>query len=157
MIVCGAAPASGAATRSAAALTASSTSPPGSASRTAATARPISWARSRCRHGIGHHELVRVAGRADPHRQPRVPGLVRDARTSRATARAANRCRNPESGSPGRAFLSPIRVANRDAFSSARRDSPLMSRVSLIAARGKYRFGPSRTRSSTRDVTDVER
>ena len=59
------------------------------------------------------------------------------ARTSRPTARSANRCRNPESGAPGRAFLSPIRDANRFADSSDAAASPLMSSVSLIAARGK--------------------
>ena len=37
------------------------------------------------------------------------------ARTSRATARSANRCRNPLSGSPGRASASPIRRASRAA------------------------------------------
>ena len=51
VIVWGTGPSGEAATRSAARLTASSTSAPGTASRTAATARPISSARSRCRHG----------------------------------------------------------------------------------------------------------
>ncbi len=70
-------------------------------------------------------------------------------------ARSANRCRKPDSGAPGRAFASPILVASRITDSSDAADSALMSSVSLIAARGKYRFGPSRTRSSTSDVTDV--
>ncbi len=50
-IVVGDEPSGAAATRSAAWPTASATSSPGTASRTAATARPISSARSRCRHG----------------------------------------------------------------------------------------------------------
>ena len=67
-----------------------------------------------------------------------VPDSAATARTSRPTARAANRCRNPVPGAPGRAFASPIRRAKprrgrrRDAEASAHR-----SRVSLIAARGK--------------------
>ena len=51
VIVCGLAPGSAVRTCSAAALTCSSTSPRGSASSTSATARPITWARSRCAHG----------------------------------------------------------------------------------------------------------
>ena len=66
-----------------------------------------------------------------------MPDSCATARTSRATARAANRCRNPVPGSPGRAFRSPIRAANRLAFSVGTSASPEMSRVSLIAARGK--------------------
>ena len=51
VIVWGASPSSPAVTRSAAWPTASSTSSPGTASSTSATARPIARARSRCRHG----------------------------------------------------------------------------------------------------------
>ncbi len=126
-----------AATRSAATLTADSTSAPGSASSTSATARPSAWARSRRRHGnattswcwslVGR---TRTASRA-------VPDSAAIARTSRATARAAKRCRKPDSDAPGRALRSPIRRANRAAVSSDAAASGLMSSVSLIAARGK--------------------
>ncbi len=50
-IVVGAAPSGLSATRLAARPTASSTSAAGSSSSTSATARPISCARARCRHG----------------------------------------------------------------------------------------------------------
>ena len=66
-----------------------------------------------------------------------MPLSAASVRTSRATARTANRCRKPVSGSPGRASLSPIRRANRTAVSVGTDASPVMSRVSLIAARGK--------------------
>ena len=98
-----------------------------------ATARPIAWARSRCRHGkattswcgslVGR---TRTASRA-------VPASAAIARTSRATARIANRCRNPESGAPGRASAQPD-----PAGEPGRRLRPtptpaaLMSSVSLI-------------------------
>ena len=59
------------------------------------------------------------------------------ARTSRATARSANRWRNPVSGSPGRAAGSPIRRASRSAVAVGADASGEMSRVSLMAARGK--------------------
>ena len=49
--VCGAFPSSAAATFAAASPTAVSMSVPSGTSRTSATARPITWARSRCRHG----------------------------------------------------------------------------------------------------------
>ena len=137
VIVVGAAPGSDAATRAAASPTMASTSPPGTASSTSATAVPITCARLRCRHGkattIWCWSLVgrtRTASRV-------VPDSVAIARTSRPTARRANRCRNPVSGFPGRAFRSPIRCANRVAVSSGTAASPPMSRVSLIAARGK--------------------
>ncbi len=152
-IVVGPAPFSASATCLAALSTISSTSVAGSSSSTSATARPSAWARSRCRQGYATTSVcaslvvrTRTASRL-------VPDSCAIARTSRASARAANRCRNPVPGSPGRAFLSPIRFANRFALSVGTSASPLMSRVSLIAALGKYRLGPSRTRSSTRDVT----
>ena len=66
-----------------------------------------------------------------------MPDSAAIARTSRATARVANRCRKPVSGAPGRALRSPIRRANRAATSSGAAASALMSSVSLIAARGK--------------------
>jgi hypothetical protein len=137
VMVCGAAPGSAAATRAAAAPTTASTSPPGTASSTSATAVPITCARVRCRHGkattIWCWSLVgrtRTASRV-------APDSVAIARTSRPTARSANRCRNPVSGLPGRALRSPMRCANRFAVSSGTAASPPMSRVSLIAARGK--------------------
>ncbi len=137
VIVCGVGPGAGRGTRSAASLTACSTSAPGRASSTSATARPITWARSRCTHGnattIWWGSFVgrtRTASRV-------VPDSEATARTSRATARTANRCRNPDSAAPGRAFFSPIRLANRAAVSSEAAARVPMSRVSLMAARGK--------------------
>ena len=139
----GGSPGSLAATCSAAWPTASSISadvldtPSCTASSASATDRPITWARVRCRHGkattiwcgsdVGR---TRTASRD-------VPASCAMARTSRPTARTANRCRNPVSGLPGRALVSPIRLANRTARSSETALSPPMSRVSLIAARGK--------------------
>ena len=82
---------------------------------------PIAWARSRWRHGnattIWWASLVgrtRTASRV-------VPDSAATARTSRATARSANRCRNPDSAAPGRAFFRPIRLANRAARLVGRR------------------------------------
>ena len=118
-------------------LTAASMSAPGTASSTEPTARPISSARVRPFHGkattiVCASEVLRTrtASRV-------VPDSCAIARTSRATALSANRCRNPESAAPGRAFLSPIRLANRAAVASEAAERPAMSRVSLIAARGK--------------------
>ena len=66
-----------------------------------------------------------------------VPDSAATARTSRATARAANRWRKPVSGWPGRALRRPIRPANRSAVDVEAEASDPRSRVSLIAARGK--------------------
>ena len=63
---------------------------------------------------VGHHDLVHVVGRPDPHARAgscRPPRAIW--RTSRSIARAANRCRKPLPGCPGRALRRPIRVANR--------------------------------------------
>ena len=118
-------------------------------SSTSATAWPSAWARVRLRQGkattiwctswVGR---TRTASRV-------VPASAAIWRSSRSMARAANRCRNPLPGSPGRDRFRPTREANRSATSVGASMSWVRSSVSLIAARGKYRFGPSRTRSST--------
>ena len=119
VIVVGSGPGSAPATRSAAALTAASMSAPGTASSTSPTARPISSARVRCFHGKATTsrcaslvERTRTASRD-------VPDSWATARTRRATARSANRCRNPEPGAPGRAFFSPC--GRRSGWRSPRR------------------------------------
>ena len=147
--VVGPGPRSEARTDSAACPTSSSRSGLGSASSTSATAWPSVWARVRLRQGkatttwctswVGR---TRTASRV-------VPASAAIWRSSRSMARAANRCRNPLPGSPGRDRFSPTREANRSATSVGASMSWVRSSVSLIAARGKYRFGPSRTRSST--------
>ena len=104
--------------------------------------------------GVRDHQRVRVARRPDPHREPAGPGLVRDRRGPAGPAPAPRTAAGTLSPAPPAArSCSPIRFANRFALSVGTSASPLMSRVSLIVALGKYRFGPSRTRSSTRDVT----
>ncbi len=137
VIVCGAAPFGDSATRTAASLTTESTSVLGRWSITSATARPIAWARSRLRHGKA--TTTRLASLVDRTRTASraVPDSLAIARTSRSTARSANRWRNPVPGSPGRAFLRPIRAAKRIARSVGAVAIAPMSSVSLIAARGK--------------------
>ena len=87
---------------------------------------------------VGDHDLVDVVGRPDPHARA---GWCRPRaaiwRTSRSTARAANRCRKPLPGCPGRALRSPTREAKRSATRSGASISRVRSSVSLIAARGK--------------------
>ena len=137
VIVVGPSPFGASATRLAARPTASSTSAAGSSSSTAATARPISWARSRCRQGYATTSWCgSLVGRTRTASRL-VPDSCATDLTSRETARAANRCRNPLPGSPGRELRSPILAANRVAFSVGTSASPEMSRVSLMAARGK--------------------
>ena len=109
---------------------------PAAASSTAPTARPISWARVASRQGNAT-TMVWVGGRAHPDGESRGAGLLRHRPHQPGDGPRANRCRKPESGSPGRAWRSPIRWANRPAVASLGTDSPVMSRVSLIAARGK--------------------
>ena len=136
VIVVGAGPSSLAATCSAAALTAVSRSAPGTASSTAATARPISWARVRCCHGKATTIWCRSLVERTRTARRDVPDSWATARTSRPTARSAKRWRNPLSVAPGRACFRPIRRANRTAVSSEAMDRPPMSRVSGMAARG---------------------
>ena len=66
-----------------------------------------------------------------------MPASPAMARTSRSTARSANRWRNPDPAAPGRVVRSPMRRAKRSTASS---DASVMvetSRVSFTAARGK--------------------
>ena len=136
--VVGRSPASAAATRSAAALTAVVDVAAGSASSTVGDG--LGPAPGRGRGGATGRRRRPGAGRGrpHPHGEPRAcPTSAAICRTSRATARAANRCRKPDSAAPGRALRSPIRRANRAAVSSGAARSALRSRVSLIAARGK--------------------
>ena len=74
---------------------------PGRASRTSATAWPITCARSRCTHG--NATTIRcgsLVGRTRTASRD-VPDSEATARTSRATARTANRCRKPDSARTG--------------------------------------------------------
>ena len=137
VMVLGAAPGSDPATFNAAAPTAPSMSALGKESSTSATARPMAWPRSRRRHGKATTSWWgSLVGRTRTASRD-VPDSAAIARTSRATARAAKRWRNPVSEAPGRAFRRPIRRANRTAVSSGTAARPLMSSVSLIVARGK--------------------
>ena len=112
--------------------------PPAAASSTSATARPISWRALAVPPRVGHDEPVRVAGRPDPDGEP-ASSRTRARPRAPAGPPPARRTagRKPVSGSPGRASRSPIRRANRAAVSVGAAARPLMSRVSLTAARGK--------------------
>ena len=67
----------------------------------------------------------------------RVPASAAMARTSRSTARSANRCRKPDPAAPGRVVRSPMRRAKRNADSSPASLIVETSSVSFTAARGK--------------------
>ena len=137
VIVVGRAPGAAEATCSAASLTAPSTSGVGRASSAWATARPRASARPRCRHGKATTSwLGSEVGRTRTANRE-VPDSLAMARTSLSTARMANRCRKPLPGAPGRVVRSPMRRARRSTVSSEAAAMVPMSRVSLMAARGK--------------------
>ena len=96
-----------------------STSAPGRASSTSATARPITWARSRCTPRERDDDLVRVAGGPHPDGEPRRTGLGRD--RPHQPRHRPHREPLPEPGvrrRPAGRSCSPIRRANRAAVSS---------------------------------------
>ena len=137
LIVVGLLPGSTAAARAAASPTTPSMSLLGSASRTSATASPSATPEPRCRQGNATTSWCGSLVDRTRTASLVVPVSRAIALTRRAVARAANRCRNPVSGAPGRAFFNPIREANLSARSSGTAARALMSIVSLIAARGK--------------------
>ncbi len=119
-------------------------------SRSDATSRPNASARPELRHGnasttcsVPAPDRVRSARRLTPvsWTRPRAAAL---------TTRSRNACRTAVPGSPGRARVRPHRRATARARCSGRSATAPTSRVTLQAARGKYRFGPSRRRTSTR-------
>ena len=137
VMVVGRSPLSAARTSSAAALTADSTSGVGSASSACATASPSARARPRLRHGKATTSTSgSEVGRTRTARR-RVPASFAMARTSRSTARRANRCRKPDPAAPGRVVRSPMRRANRSTVSSPASVMVETSSVSFTAARGK--------------------
>ena len=126
VIVVGRGPARRRATRAAAALTASSTSPAGSASSTSATALPTS---RRAVHATGRRPRPGAGrwsvGPGPPAARSR---LVRHRPHQPGQGPGGEPLAEPGSGAPGRAFLSPMRRANRWAFSVDSEPSALMSR-----------------------------
>src|SRR3954469_16955985 len=89
-----------------------------------------------------------------------VPDSAATFLTRRVTSRASDRWRKPLIGASARKDPMPRRSASRRTSASGACARAVTSRVSLMAARGKYRFGPSRTLSSTRaagrsDVSDM--
>src|ERR1700712_2008261 len=79
-----------------------------------------------------------------------VPDSAAILRTSLVTRRVRERWRKPLIGASTRREAIPRRSASRRTSGSGASARAVTSRVSLMAARGKYRLGPSRTLSSTR-------
>ena len=98
----------------------------------------------------GDHDLLPVSGpvRARTARR-RAPEATAIRRVSPAAIRAVVRRRCSEPARPARAAPIPSRSAARSTAGSPARSQPGTASVSLTAGRGKYRFGPSSTRSST--------